>query len=325
MRASRLFGAAAAAVVLMGSFSAFAKEELVSPNAWRDSEIDYEHTFSAYSLDKSAQPTYQPYYAHRLYLMPFWHFNDFFLVKARLVFEQELTDTADTSTTYKHEVTLSDLSIDTSFAGVTEPYSGIKFKGGIRWLFPTSKASQAQTMRVGIGPGVAVERVFPLLEGLTIGYSARMMFYVNKYRTAQNDSPWVSCGNDTDLAGCSQFVQSGSRNPWGELRHGPDIKLGIIPKLNFEVMFTMTNDYLYSLDGPTVLGDDKDVRVRYSQWLLATLSYDVTDYVGVSLGVSTMYGDLQPDGTYRTPFINRLSQVYVSLSILIDPIVTKFQ
>jgi hypothetical protein len=324
MRASKLFSAAAAAVVLMAAFSAMAREELVSPNAWRDSEIDYEHTFSAYSLDKSAQPTYQPYYAHRLYLMPYWHFNDFFVAKARLVLEQELTDTADTGTTYKHEVTLSDLSVDTSFKGITEPYSGIKFNGGIRWTFPTSKAAQAQTMYMAIGPAVAVERTFPLLEGLTLSYSARMTFYINKYRTAQATSSWVACGTDTDSPSCAQYVQIGTRNPWGQVRHGPDVKLGIIPKLNFEATFTFTNSYLYSLDGPTVLGDDKDVKVRYSQWLQVWLSYDVTDYAGVSLGVSTEYGDLSPDGTYRTPFLNRFSQVYLSLSFLIDPVISKF-
>jgi hypothetical protein len=326
MRASKLLGTAVAALVLLCTTSGYGKESLPGNNPWRDSEIDYEHTVSALSFSKSADPTYNPYYAHRLYLMPYWHVGDLLTFKARLIVEQELTSSIDSETLKKHEVTLSDLTLDASYAGFTEPFTGIKFKGGIRFTFPTSKASQAMTMRMGIGPGVAVERKFPLLEGLTLSYAARLNFYFYQFTTAQNSSPWVACGGgDNSSPGCDNYVQNGTYNAWASFIHGPEIIFAPTDKLTVDLTFYFWNSYLYGLAGQPVLGDADAQKVRYSQWLLATVSYQVLDYLGVSLGFSSQYSDLRPDGKYRAPFLNRNTQLFLDLNFTIDPLVQKFQ
>ncbi|MGC4117183.1 MAG: hypothetical protein QM765_22005 [Myxococcales bacterium] len=125
MRASKLFGAAAMTVVLLSASGAFAKEELKSQNPWRDTAIDYGHSFSAISLNKNAEPTYNPYYAHSLTITPVWHlWDDYLVAKVRLAMEQELTNSDDT--TYKNEVVFNDMQIDLGTAGVTEGITGIK-------------------------------------------------------------------------------------------------------------------------------------------------------------------------------------------------------
>ena len=322
MSASKLLGSAAAAIVLLGASSALAKEELKSSNPWRDTEIDYEHGFSAYSLSKSADPTYNPYYVHVLTIAPQWHVGDYLVFKAKLAIEQELTDADET--TKKHEVNLSDLTFDIATPGITEGFTGIKIAGGVRFFFPTSKASQATTMYLAIGPGHNVSRKFPLLEGLNIGYGARFNFAFHKFTTAQNNAPWVACGS-ADSPACSQFVQTGVRNMWGQLLHGPTLNFVPVNGLNIDLGFTFINSFLYGLAGEPVMGDDKDVSVRRAQWFTASIGYDVLDYLTVSLGASTVYGDLSPDGKYRTPFFNRNTQLSLGLALAIDPLIGKFQ
>jgi len=272
------------------------------PNPWRDSEVDYEHGFSAISLAKNAEPTYNPYYAHRLTLIPYWHVGEFFAVRGRFILEQELTNADDT--TGKHEVVASDLTVDTSFTGVTEPYSGIKFKGGVRWLFPTSKASQAQTLQIGIGPGVSLERSFPILEGLTISYAGRILFYINRYTSPNNTSSWLAvCGNDISSPTCGPTWQNGGVNPWGRLIHGPEIRLASPPSSTSisagpSTTTTCTPPRRRAREScPSATALPGRDRVSHMQWVLGTLSYTVLDYLSVSLGFSSKYGDLAPGGS----------------------------
>lgn len=325
MRASKLLGAAAAAVALLASASALAKEELPTSNPWRDSEIAYEHGFTAISLNKDAEPTYNPYYAHRLTLWPHWHFGDYALMRARLIVEQQLTNADDT--TYKHEVVLSDLLLDANWKGITEPYSGIKLKSGVRFTLPTSKAAQAESLRLGIGPSVGVDRKFPVLGGLTLGYASRFSFYFHGSQVAETESVWRPCGGDYGELGCGATgpaMAGGTRNAWLGILHGPSLIFVPHERVTIDASYSFIKSYLYDLAGGPYLGDDQDVAVRSSQWFLAAVTVELVDFLSVSVGASTLFGDLKPDGKYRTPFFNRTTELSLSLNLGIDPLLSKF-
>lgn len=323
MRASKLLGAAAAAVALLASAGAVAKEELPTSNPWRDSEIDYEHGFSAISLNKGAEPTYNPYYAHRLTIWPHWHFGDYALVRARLIIEQQITNADDT--TYKNEVVLSDLLLDANWKGITEPYSGIKLKSGVRFTLPTSKGAQAETLRMGIGPSVGLDRKFPLLGGLTLGYASRFTFYFHGKQVAETESVYRPCGGDySNPSGCGPEMAGGTRNAWFGILHGPSLIFVPHERVTVDASYSFIKSYLYDLAGGTYLGDDQDVAVRSSQWFLAAVTVEVVDFLSVSVGASTLFGDLKPNGKYRTPFFNRTTELSLSLNLAIDPLLSKF-
>ena len=322
MRASKLMGptAAAAAIVLFGGSSVLAQEVAQSASPWRDSEIDYDHFFSANALSKSAEPTYNPIYGHRLILYPQWHIGDYFVLRARLLIEQELTNADDT--TMLHEIVLNDLFIDAATPGVMEPTTGIEFSGGVRFYLPTSKLSQANNMNVAIGPGLGVSRRFPLLAGLTISYSARFNFGIYGSRTRQLSSPSIPSCTPDDL-NCG--TNAGMMNWWGQLIHGPRLVFAPIPKLTIDVGYLFINSYLYSVTGGYYPGDENGTDVRYSQWFTASVGYEVLDFLTVNLGVSTFSGTLGLNGQYQTPFINRNTQISLGLALAIDPLVEAFR
>lgn len=326
MRATKLLGAAVVAIVVSGASSALAKEELKSQNPWRDTSIDYGHVFSATSLSKSAEPTYNPYYAQQLVITPVWHlWDDYLVAKVRLAMEQEFTDSDDT--TYKNQVMFSDMQVDLGTSGVTEGITGIKISGGVRFYLPTSMSARATTMYLAVGPGLTLSRKIPILEGLTIGYSGRFNFAFHKFTTMQYDATSMACGA-YDSPSCSQYVQTGLRNAWGQLVHGPRITLGIIEGLNFDLSFAWIKSYLYPLAETGEGGLDADRQSgfqRQAQVFEGSLSYDATDYLSIGLGFSTMYGDLAPNGKHRDVLFNRFTQVSLGVSVAIDPIVTRFQ
>ncbi len=323
MRASKLLGAAAVAVVVLGASSAQAKEELKSQNPWRDTSIDYGHAFTATSLSKNALPNYDPYYAHSLVITPVWHlWDDYLVAKARLAMEQELTNSNDT--TYMNEVMLSDTQVDLGTPGITEAFTGIKIAGGVRFYLPTSKAAQATTMWLAVGPSLSLSRKIPLLEGITIGYAGRFNFAFYRSQIMLYNAPWTACGDSYDDPNCSQFVQIGVRNAWGQLVHGPKLSVGIIEGLTFDLAYSWIKSYLYALPSTEYTPGTQQDFMRQLQVFEGSLGYDVTDFLNVNIGFSSLYGDLAPDGKWQMPF-NIFTQVSLGVSIAVDPIVTKFQ
>ena len=321
MRASKLLSSATVAIVLLSATGVAAKEELKSGNPWRGTEIGYEHGFSAHSLSKSADQSYNPYYVHTLTLQPQWHVGEYLAFRAKLAIEQELSDADDT--TYKNEVMLSDLNLEAVTPGVTEPFTGVRLGGGLRFVFPTSKVAQATTMRLAISPAISLSRKFPLLEGLVLGYGARFNFAFHQYTTAQQDAPGIaSCSVDDIRCG----TNLGRRNAWGQLMHGPNLSLSPLSGLGVDLSFFFVNSFLYGLsDGGQYLNDEKDVNVRRAQFFTGSVSYEALDFLTVALSFATMYGELALDGTYQTPFFNRYTQLSVGFSISIDPLIGKFQ
>lgn len=344
MRASKLLGSVATALVLCGAGAARAadapaaatapapvaapaaevkkEEPKKAKNPWRGSELSYEHGFSALSLSKSADPWYNPYYAHRWSIAPQWWVGDYLFFKAKLDMEQELTNSDDT--TYKHEVLLSDLLLEVGTSGYTESVTGIKIGGNLRFAFPTSKQSQAATMRLAIAPSLNLSRKFNLLEGLVLGYGARFGIFFHKFTTAQANSPWLPCG-EVDSIQCAQFVQTGVRNQHFSLSHGPVVGLEVLPGLTIEAAYAFLYGFLYPLSGQgDYLADDLDQSTRYAQSFSLGLSYAPVDFLGISLAAQSTWASLQPNGTYRTPFFNRNTQIGLGLSVSVDPLISKF-
>lgn len=336
MRSSKAVAGIAVALLLLTGTGASAAEEAAKANPWAGSSIYYEHVFSAISLDKGAEQSWNPYYAHSLSLQPKWRFHDYFGVGLRLDVEQELTNSDDTVRRY--EWMWSDLNVDLNAGkGYTESFTGIKVTGGLRLTLPVSKAARARELLMSVGPGASISRKFSDLFGsplsLTVGYNGRWTYHFHETTTAQYKAPTISCGDPSSPL-CEPFVNTGYENPEHGLVHGANLSLDITEKLSFSTSFSFLRNGLYALsdyeliDGAgqkVVLEADDGVAVRHYQWFVAELSYQVLDLVGVALGVSSLYGDLASDGTYRTPFFNRFTNIYLDLSLDIDSVVSRFQ
>ena len=146
---------------------------------YRGTSVSYGATTTVYNYSPETIAV-----THRLGLMPEWHFNDQVWVRSRFYLSQEFTDSD--STTFKHEVELSDLWLDAVWGGWREKITGIKIAGDLRTTFPTSKFSQSVSRIMTVGPGVNVSKTFKVLAGLTLVYSTRFTYRFNRFTTRQN-------------------------------------------------------------------------------------------------------------------------------------------
>ncbi len=307
-------------------------EELGGPkNPWRGSSISYEHITSAISLDRSHDLTYNPLYAHSLGLSPQWHFAELFVASLSLSMEQELTRADDTNRAY--DVVFSDLMLRFSpeKSLYTEENTGIRLGAGLGLQFPTSKASQAQTLMVGVTPSVNLSKRFDLLKGFTVRYGATLGLNWHRYTTAQRDAPTIM-GCARSSSECAPYMNTGYRNTASSISHGPSLSLVPFDDLTLSVSYSLRRAELYDL-GDADLSDrngnkiglvefGKDPGARYSQSFRVEAGYKVLDALSLALGLATSYGDLAPDSSYRFPFLNRYSNLYLSATIDADAVLS---
>lgn len=291
-----------------------------SKSPFRGSTLVYEHGGTFISASRSAEPTWNPYYAHELSLRPEWHFADELFLRARVTLSQELT--WSDSTTYKNEFVLSDTALEFVWAGWTEEHSGIRLSGNLRALAPTSKASLGQSLVTSLSPGLTLMRPFPVLSGLIVGYSGRYTHNFHRYTTAQYDGPTIPC-SDLDSPLCSRFLHSGVRNSQSNISHGPLVIFVPIPKLTFTFAASFFRSQLYPLTrtevetgtGTVVFDEESEVNARYANLMTLDANWQFNDVFALSGGAVTYASQTGPDGQYRNPFVNRFTSFYVDVIV----------
>jgi hypothetical protein len=180
-------------------------------------------------------------------------------------------------------------------------------------------------LRLGVGPGINLSRKFEVLQGLTVKFNGRWVLNWHGYTRPETDSPWILCSQD-NAEGCD-FTSMGRRNAWNVLSGGLSAGLGITPRLSANMQFSLMRGGLYELSpDPTgrVEEDPNGSNARYFAFFSADCSYQLLDYLSLSLGLATYYPQLADDGTQRFPFINRFSTVSASVSVDIDPLITRY-
>ncbi len=299
------------------------------PRAFHGSTVSYSHSITALTLAPAAEGHYNPTWGHRLGLMPEWHFNDQLFVRGRLYLSQEFT-TSDT-TTYDHEVEVSDIWLDVGAAGVTEPKTGLHLGGDVRFLLPTSKVSQAQSRIITVGPSLSLSKEFKLLHGLSVAYTGRFTYRFNRFTTSQNkggliiNSSPLSC---VDLPGCN--TDSGKYNVNYDFAHGPAIGFKPLEKLSVDAFFSWYHLFLYPQSANPVefAGaqglSNKGTDVKNLAVFALSVSYQLTKPVSLTFGTWTVTGQPSPDGTYLQPLFNRNTTLYLDASFDIEAAAASF-
>lgn len=300
------------------------------PAPWRGSVIYYGHGITALTLDKAAEPLYNPTYSHHLDLWGEWHFSDHVFSRMLFSLGQEFTQSDDT--TRDREIVASDLSLETGINDIALPVGGIKLASTARLTLPTSKASLAQTRLFTLGPTLALSRKFALMQGLLLVYYGRFDFRFHRYTTAETDAPeLVACGlSKVDI--CQDYFNTGTRNAWGALVHGPRVIFSPTERLTFIGYYQFVDQFLYApakaepsqLPETVTASSVGDPGARYANSFGLIASYELTKVLGLSLGTSTYSAQLAPDGTYRQPFFNRNTTLSLDVVIDIDAFIAAF-
>ena len=301
---------------------------------WRGSSIGYRNAVAARSLDKSYEPTYDPYYAMSFDLSPRWWFGDIFYVNASASVLRELTHS--NYTTYDGEWEWGDTVLGGGASGFyTIPWVGLRFSGGLSMSFPTSKFSRYKTMLMSLKPSLSMSRTFPLLSGLTLSYSLSGTKYFHEYTTPMAEKATLS-PHPWGAYRTSDYQSSGSRNAEWRLANSFGLSMQFLDWLGLSASFGMMHDYLYDLsemerhDAATndpsyavssrmANGDD----MRYTFMYGLELSVQPMKSLSLGLGASTVNPQLKPDSTYREPFYNRYTTLYLDLRFNIDGFISQ--
>jgi hypothetical protein len=292
---------------------------------WRGSEFIYRNTFTAYSLDPSADLTWNPYYAMIFGFKPRWWFDDHWYVGARLDVTRELTQADDT--TFGGEAWLGDLLLTAGAAKFyTIPGVGIDLGADLLLSTPTSKISQGRTLVLGLGPGVRVSRTFDLGEGeLSVGYHVRFSSFFHRYTTSELESPRIPTCSSSG-SGCDAFVNTGERNAQFRVQHGIDVAYEPLEWLALGTGFEHIVDWLYpmSFDDPDIsLVNDSPSDQRWASVFYFEATFTPIPALEIGVGYETISPQLAPDSTYNNPFFNRYTTLYLDLRVEVDGLVSQ--
>ncbi len=295
-------------------------------NPWRGSVLSIGNAVSLYSFNRSLDLTYNPYDAISLGIAPRVWFGEHLYLAASLEVQRELTAADDT--TYAGEVLLGDLEMTAGAARLARvPLLGIEVSAGLKLVLPTSKASQARNLTLGLGPEVALGRTFETrwLGSFSLGYSGRLMVNLNRTTTMTRESPLIpTCSLDSE--GCAAFLNTGMQNSALRLRHGAALGWAPLSWLSLSASMGQIIDFLYAIreDDPRIsLAAEDPASTRYATYFGVEAAVSPVDLLEVALGYGVIGPQLSPDATYHSPFYNRYAMFSAELRLKLDGLLTR--
>ena len=313
-------------------------ESRVKKYPFRGSELVWFQSLGAMGLVKSSDLTWKPYYDWLWRIYPRYHITDKLSIRAKLGVEIEWTNSPDTTT--QREPNFEDIWLDVVYSPAwTIPVAKIDITPSLRLVVPTSKLARAESLYLGIGPGVTFKRSFNLPKHMTLDltYSFRYIKNLNQYTTVQyQGQPLAGCSSTPDAGDCGAGLQSGASAVSHQFLNMLVADWGITKKLNFELFVGFFNYLSYGVPNATVpisggetvsLGQDpvNNTQQRATIWYLVSADYQIHPTVKLGLAVSSWNPQLAPDSTYYAPFINRYTQFVLSTTIALDHVVANIE
>jgi hypothetical protein len=284
--------------------------------SFKGSSFSVKNVVSTLSLNKDGQLTYNPYYAVSVQASPRFWFTKSLYTSVSVGAVQEITNSD--STTQRGETMLDDITVRLGLSKIASIPGGLTLSGSLDGLIPTSKASQARTMLMGIRPALNLSWVIPGAKGLSFSYSVSGTWYVHNYTTASKEVPLIPGCSITDQ-GCDAFSHNGLRNTQWRLINSVSTNFNATSWLGFSATFVVLNDFLYALEPSeehaTSFVPQEPTSTRY------ILAYDLsttirpTSSMSITLGASTANPQMAPDTSYYRPFFNRYTNLYLNLSL----------
>ena len=284
------------------------------------SMVSVRPTVSALALNKAAEPMWNPYFGTQVTLAPRVSLSRRASLSAMLIINREFTQSG--STTYAGETTLSDTFLSGSFTVLSHPPSGLRLAANAQLRLPSSKASLGRTMIAGLLGGASLSwsrkfKLFGVQQAVSLIGIGRFGRIFHQHAEASTEQPWLAeCG--ALPTGCGRFSHSGSRN--NKYRGQAIVSLSYRPVSKLSLSFQVGSfyDLLYDLPAAKTQGfevplDPTDPSGRGIAFYIVTLSYQPIRALAVALGTETANAHLAPDSTFRTPFFNRNTTIFLSL------------
>ena len=285
------------------------------------SSVTLRHTTNARGLDASADLTWNPYAAAVLSLSPVYSVAPKLTVSANWDLEAEYTQRdaearafsyGDPSLTlahgevYRHRITGVTLSASSTLRAGVSPSSRAKTRYGA--LTVGLGASKAFKWRQGASVSVGLSAT-GYSHGARYG-SPSLSLYSSSSRRGVGDRAAGACAEDL-------VINSGSANAYGgvtsSLTGSLKLPMKTIPRARLGG--TWIGTYAHDLEDERIsFAGPPGTSLRALLFSDLRVGYAPKKQLALALGMQTAHPQLGANGTYRTPFINRYSNLYLDVT-----------
>ncbi len=291
---------------------------------FRGTSLGVSTVATALSADRAADLTYNPYLALSLDINPRWWIGRIFYARGAFSLSRELTE-SDVNT-FEGEFEPSDTTLGIgAYRFYTIPVLEIGISAAADVVLPTSKASKARTLDAAYAQTVRIDRSFDVFSGLSLAYTARATEYDHRFTTGESQAPRIStCGGIS--GSCDPFLNTGVRNPETQIAHIASVSFAPIDSLEVAASGAFYTTYLHDVaESDDVSFDVEDpTDTRWATGFGVSVGYTPAPPVTITVGTNTTNPVLASDGSYRTPFLNRFTLVYLDVTLNVAGLVAAF-
>ena len=285
------------------------------------SSLTLRHVTNARGLDAGADLTWNPYAAAIMSMTPVYALPGKLSLSANWDLETEYTQRDAELNRFSYGDPTLTLAHGALFDHVA---SGLKLSGSATIRAGLSEGSRAQSRYGGLTCGLGLKRAFKWQKGASLSWGLSATVYGHGATHGRSSQSLYSrCSGEVSvvsLAGsCAEelVINSGSANAYGALSSSltAGVKLPYSMSARLRLGGAWLGTYARTLE---------DERISYSgpegtsmRALLVSdlrLSAAPMKWLGLALGLQTTHPQIGTDGRYRTPFVNRYSNLYFDLT-----------
>jgi hypothetical protein len=294
---------------------------------FKDSIFLFDQSVTPDTLNAKDQLSPVPSYQWWLSLRPRYNFTPRLSLRARIDLTVEWLNAADT--THKREGQWGDIWLDVVYS-LPSRYGIIATVGG-RVILPTSLEAQAATTVMKVGPVLGLARPF---EGTKVGdFDLRLGIY-GLYNFVQQTTPkvlvtYACAGTDFGPTTCGSVTSSQDTQFTLVAAVSGRYTPKWLPKLSLGVSYIISDSFAYGNPdanlpegGGLVPRSPNDTRFRQSSWFLASLDYDVKDWLSLSFGYYCLRPILDQNSSYGNPFYmpGGAARVFITTTFTLDKV-----
>jgi len=299
--------------------------------------ITWTQSLSAGTLSRGRDLTYNPTYAWNFTAVPRWNFDNGLSLGLLQSVDIELTQSD--FTTGERQLWWGDTRLDATYTLPWKP-GGTLIIPSLLISAPTSLISRAAGRYLGLGGRLLLIKPIPILGGLILGGGVSYTGWIaGSYGGSRPDSPFrcnvVNENNSGDSNSADCPIVGGPTNVQHVLSAG--LFGTLIPAAGWQINLSITGiwniaagtgtDCVNIDSGLVCLDDNSPSHVRTLTSFGFSFGYDITTYMTLSLGYSTLAFHPDSEGEeseglpIENPFYNENSQLTLSLQFRVDGLV----
>ena len=284
------------------------------------STLSLRNVFSATSLARGHEPTYNPYDVLALSVRPTLQLAEGYRVSAALELASELTQ-ADWT---RDRFYLSDTTVTFSASELAKlPVLEVGVAAALALTLPTSPASRNESLLLGAELAAELSRHVALLGGLEVAYDLGLAKSLHRYTTSGDVAVLQgACSLGLDARCATSTSGSCERNVSWAVSNGLSAALAATDWLTASAAAQLVYARLYPLFALSPAARERlsggvvdPVSARYYTLTQLGVTLFPGELLSGSLAISSLHHQLAADGTRRAPFINRFTRISLALTL----------